>query len=486
MLEAFVKGFLILIDPLNFGMLIAGVIIGSMIGFIPGVGGVVGVALLLPFTFLMEPEVALPLIIGLIAVVTTADTIPCVLIGTPGSAGSQATILDGYPMAQRGEAGKALGAAFFVSAVGGVIGALLLSVSVPIFRPLVMSFGISEFLAMGILGLSMVAVLTGRSPLRGVIAAGLGLLLAMVGQDPINAIGRWYMGFPYLLDSLNVVAVALGLFAIPELIDLCARGTQIHKHGGGKVEGKLSGIKEAMRHKRLIFGSSMIGAWIGFLPGMGTVVANWVSYSCALMFCKPNDQFGKGDIRGVIAPESANNASVGGALIPTLAFGIPGSTVMALMLAALWIQGITPGQSLLTDKLHLVYLIIWSLAAANILGAVLAYVFTDQIARLTNVRIHLLAPLIIVPIFSGSLLTTNHIGDLIVLLVFGVLGWVMKHLGWPRPALVLGFVLGPMLEKYYFQTTMIFGNAWLQRPIVIIILVLAALGVIFGYRLRPR
>jgi TctA family transporter len=484
-LEAFVKGFFLLIDPLNFGMLIVGVIIGSILGFIPGVGGVVGVALILPFTFLMEPEVALPLIIGLVAVVTTADTIPCVLIGTPGSAGSQATILDGYPMAKNGEAGKALGAAFFVSAVGGVIGAILLSVSVPIFRPLVLSFGISEFLAMGILGLSMVAVLTGRSPLRGVIAAGLGLLLAMVGQDPINAIGRWYMGFPYLLGSLNVVAVALGLFALPELVDLCAGGSQIHRHGG-KVEGKLSGVKEAMRHKRLILGSSIIGAWIGFLPGMGTVVANWVSYSCALMFCKPKDKFGKGDIRGVIAPESANNASVGGALIPTLAFGIPGSTVMALMLAALWIQGITPGQSLLTEKLHLVYLVIWSLAVANILGAVLAYAFTDQIARLTNVRIQLLAPLIIVPVLSGSLLTTNHIGDVIVLLIFGVVGWLMKHLGWPRPALVLGFVLGPMLEKYYFQTTMIFGNTWLQRPIVIAILTLAALGVFFGYRLRPR
>jgi TctA family transporter len=204
------------------------------------------------------------------------------------------------------------------------------------------------------------------------------------------------------------------------------------------------------------------------------------------MFCKPKDKFGKGDIRGVIAPESANNASVGGALIPTLAFGIPGSTVMALMLAALWIQGITPGQSLLTEKLHLVYLVIWSLAVANILGAVLAYAFTDQIARLTNVRIQLLAPLIIVPVFSGSLLTTNHIGDVIVLLIFGVVGWLMKHLGWPRPALVLGFVLGPMLEKYYFQTTMIFGNTWLQRPIVIAILTLAALGVFFGYRLRPR
>ncbi len=486
MLEAFEKGFLLLIDPFRFGMLVAGVLLGSVVGFIPGIGGIVGVALLLPFTFLMPPEVGLPLIIGLIAVVTTADTIPCVMIGTPGSAGSQATILDGYPMAQKGEAGKALGAAFFVSGVGGVIGALLLSISVPIFRPLVMSFGISEFLAMGILGLSMVAVLTGRNPLQGVISAGIGLMFAMVGPDPINTIGRWYMGFPYLLERLSVVAVALGLFAIPEIVDLCIEGTQIHKHANGKIMGKFSGVVEAMRHKRLIFGSAMIGAWIGFLPGMGTVVANWVSYSCAVMFCRPNDRFGKGDIRGVIAPESANNASIGGALIPTLAFGIPGSTGMALVLAALWIEGVTPGQSLLTDKLYLVYLIIWSLAIANILGALVAYAFTDQIARLANVPIHLLAPLILVPVYAGSLLKTNDIGDIVVLLFFGMLGWVMKHLNWPRPALVLGFVLGPILEQYYFQTTMVYGSSWIGRPLVIIILTLALLGVIFGYRLRPR
>ncbi len=486
MLEAMEAGLFLLFVPAHLGMLVAGVIIGSVLGIIPGLGGVVGVALLLPFTLMLEPASALPLLIGLVAVVTTADTIPCVLIGTPGSAGSQATILDGYPMAQKGEAGKALGAAFFVSAIGGVVGAAMLSVSVPIFRPLVMSFGISEFLAMAFLGLSMVAVLSGRNPLKGVIAGGLGILLSMVGEDPINAVGRWYMGTPYLLDKLSIVAVALGLFAIPEIVDLCVRGTQILNKENQKIEGKLSGVKEAFRHKRLIFGSAIIGGWIGFLPGMGTVVSNWVTYSCAVMFCKPNDQFGKGDIRGVIAPESANNSSMGGALIPTLAFGIPGSTVMALLLAALWMQGIVPGHSLLTTQLHLVYLIIWSLAIANILGACLAFAFTNQIAKLTRVRIHLLAPLILVPIFGGALLKTNHMGDIILLLLFGILGWLLKHLNWPRPALVLGFILGPIMEKYYFQTTMIYDSTWLLRPSVLIILALAALGIFFGFKLRPK
>ena len=485
MLDAFISAFFILFQPVNFGFLLIGIALGSFFGLIPGLNGVVAIALLLPFTLFFSPEAALPLIIGLLAVTTTADSITAVLIGTPGTAGSQATVLDGYPMARNGEAGKALGACFFASGVGGIIGAIFLSLSVPIFKPLVLSFGISEFLAMGILGLSMVAVLTGSNPLKGIIAACIGLMLAMVGPDPINLVGRWTLGTDYLLDKLNVVAVALGFFAVPELIDLMAGGQPIHA-GDGKISGKMSGVRESMKHKRLIFGSSVLGSFIGFLPGMGTVVANWIAYSCAVIFCKPKDRFGKGDIRGVIAPESANNASVGGALIPTLAFGIPGSTATALMLAALWMQGITPGQSLLTSKLYLVYLVIWSLAVANIIGAVLAYVFTDQFAKLANAKIEILAPLIIVCIFAGSLLDTGQYGDILVLLITGIFGWCMKHLDWPRPALVLGFVLEPLLELNYFQATMVYGWSWLTRPIVMVILGIAVIGTVLGYRARMR
>jgi putative tricarboxylic transport membrane protein len=486
LLHAFVQGFQELINPINMAALVAGVVAGSILGFIPGLNGIVGVALLLPFMTLMPPEVGLPLMIGMVAVVTTSDSIPAVLIGTPGTAGSQATIMDGFPMGQNGEAGKALGAAFFVSGVGGVFGAAVLSISVPIFKPLVLSFGVSEFLAMGILGLSMVSALAGRDPPRGLIAAGMGILLSLIGQDPINAIGRWTLGTPYLLDGVDLGIMALGLFSIPEITNLCVRGTQIIKDSSIRIEDKFSGIKESMRHKRLIFGSATIGALIGFLPGMGTVVANWIAYTCAMMFCKPNDKFGKGDIRGVIAPESANNAAFGGALIPTLAFGIPGSTVTALMLAALWAQGITPGESLLTTKVHLVYLIIWSLAIANIIGAFLSYIFTNQIARLGKVHINILAPIILVPIFAGALMSTNSMADVLTLIGIGILGWVMVYLDWPRPPMVLGFVLGHFLERNYFKATMVYGDHWVYRPIVLVILALAAAGIFLGVKLRPK
>ncbi len=486
MFEALWDALFLLFIPSYMGLFILGVFLGLVIGAIPGIGGVVGLALLLPFTMKLEPAAALPLLIGLLAVINTSDTIPAVLFGTPGSVGSQATILDGYPMAQKGEAGKALGAAFTVSLIGGVIGAVILTISVPIITPIVMMFGSPEFLVMCLLGISMVSVLSGRHPLRGLIAAGLGLLIAMVGQDPILAVARWYLGQPYLVERISIVPMALGFFAIPEMLDLCIRGTQIVELPKQALIGKLAGLREALRHKKLIVSSAGIGAWIGFMPGMGSVIANWVAYSWAVMVCKPKDGFGKGDIRGVIAPESANNASAGGALIPTLAFGVPGSTSMALILAAFWIVGIIPGPTLLTEHLDLVYLIVWTLALANIIGAVVCFLLTDYLAAVTKVPVHILVPLVLVVVFGGALLTTLHIGDIVVLLGFGVLGWVMKHLDWPRPPLVLGFVLSPLVEKFYFQSTMVYGITWLARPIVIVILTVAIISIYFGMKLQRQ
>ncbi|ACT60270.1 tripartite tricarboxylate transporter permease [Hirschia baltica] len=486
MIESLLLGLQMLVQPMTLLALLAGVLIGGVVGFIPGMSGVVGVALLLPFTFHLGPELALPLIIGLLAVTTTADTVPCVLINTPGTAGSQASIVDGYPMAQKGQAGKALGAAFFSSAVGGVIGAFLLSASIPFFRPLVLSFGTAEFLAMTILGLTMVAVLTGRHFLQGVTCAGLGLLTGMVGLDPVNSLNRWTFGTDYLLDGTSLVAVALGLFAIPELTELLSKGATIANNQNAKVEGKAAGVKEALKNKRLIGLSSLVGAWVGFLPGMGTVVANWMAYSLAVALAKDKSQFGKGDIRGLIAPEAANNAALGGALLPTLAFGIPGSAVTALILAGLWIQGVTPGQAMLTSKLHLIFLIIWCLALANIVGAVLAYTFTNQIAKLTRVKIEVFAPIVMVIIFAGVIIENNHIGDVLVVLLFGVVGCVMKRLRWPRPAFILGYILLPVFEQNFFQSTMIYGASWLTRPIVMAILGLVIIGLVFGYRLSRQ
>ena len=389
-------------------------------------------------------------------------------------------------MARKGEAGKALGVSLTVSAMGGLLGALLLTASVPVMKPLVLAFGSPEFLAMCLLGASLVGVMSGSQPSKGVIAAGLGMLIAMIGIDPIFSVARWSFNQPYLIDRLNAVPMALGFFAIPELTDLCITGSQIAEVPKEAFKGKWDGFREAFRHKALVFSSSAIGALVGIMPGMGTAIATWLCYSWAVVVSKPKDQFGKGDIRGVIAPEAGNNAGTAGDLIPTLAFGVPGSTSMAILLAAFYMVGVPPGPKLLTEHVDLVYLIFWTLAISNVIATCLCFWMTDYFAKVTKINIHILAPVVIMLIYAGAYTTTLEIGDIIALLGFGMLGYIMKYLDWPRPPLILGFVLSAIMEKFYFQSTMVFGNKWLLRPYVIVILGTAAVCIYLGSKLKKQ
>jgi len=484
MLHAAELALSMLFNPLHLLMFSLGIFMGLFLGVLPGIDAVFGLAVLLPFCLVMDPTAALPLILGMASITFTSGPIPSILIGAPGTAGSTATILDGHPMAERGEAGKAMGAAFTASLIGGLFGALVLTVSVPIFRALVLMFGSPEFLAMCILGLSLVSVLGGGYPLRGIVSAGLGMLFALIGQDPILGIERWSFGIPYLQQKVSIITVALGFFALAEIIDLAIKGTRISvSHSSA---GKWDGFRETLRHKKLVLSASGVGSLVGFMPGLGAAVACWIAYAWTIIISKPRSGFGKGDIRGVIGPEAADNASVGGALIPTIAFGIPGGTLMALMLSAFWMMGLKPGPELLTKNLHLVYLIIWTIALSNILGAGVCFLFTDYVAKLATVRIEILAPVVIMLIYGGALVTTMNIGDIIVVVVFCILGWGMKHLDWPRPPLLLGFILGPMIERFYFASTMIFGYKWVFRPGVLIIFLLTAICIYVGFRIQRK
>lgn len=328
--------------------------------------------------------------------------------------------------------------------------------------------------------------MSGSQPSKGIITAGLGMLIAMIGIDPIFSVARWSFNQPYLIDRLNAVPMALGFFAIPELADLCITGSQIAEVPKEAFKGKWDGFREAFRHKALVISSSAIGALIGIMPGMGTAISTWLCYSWAVVVCKPKDQFGKGDIRGVIAPEAANNAGTAGALIPTLAFGVPGSTSMAVLLAAFYMVGIPPGPKLLTEHVDLVYLIFWTLAISNIIAACLCFWMTDYFAKVTKINIHILAPLVIMLIYAGAYTTTLEIGDIIALLGFGMLGYIMKYLDWPRPPLILGFVLCAIMEKFYFQSAMVFGNKWMLRPYVLVILGTAVVCIYLGSKLKKQ
>jgi TctA family transporter len=481
MLDAMFNGFIALMSPERMFFLITGTLIGMALGAIPGLGGIVGLALLLPFTFDMDPTAAIAMLVALSAVPVTTDTIPAVLFAVPGTVGSQATILDGHPMARKGEAGRAFGAAYLSSLLGGVIGALALGLLIPVLKPLVLFFAAPELFALGIMGISMVAILSGRVPVKGIIAGGIGLLLSMIGTDNQEGILRWTFGTLYLSDGLNIIPVSLGLFALPELADMVIEGTQISSVPTTEMKGVGHGMRDVWTHWWLMLRCSLLGVWVGIIPGLGSAVVDWLAYGHARSTCRDAARtFGTGDVRGVIAPESANNAKQGGALVPTLAFGIPGSASMALLIGAFMIQGMQPGPEMLTKHLDVTYAIVWSTAIANILATGIALAFTNQLARLASVRIHVLAPLIMVTVFLAAYQASSELADLVVVLVIGFGGWLMKRCGWPRPPLLLGFVLGELVERYLFISVRAYGAAFLARPLVLVIFAITILTIVYS------
>ena len=475
------KAFLALIEPHRLMFLALGCMMGLVLGIVPGIGGLTGTAMLLPFTFQMDPYSAFALLLGLGATTSTGDPIPAILFGVPGGAASAATVLDGYPMAKKGEAGRALSAAYMSSLMGGVFGAMLLAVSIPILRPVMLYLGSPELLAFSVLGISMVAVLSGSAPLRGVAAGCLGIMIAMIGSDPQTGTLRWTFESLYLWDGLPLTPILLGLFALPELCDLLIARVAIAA-GVEKADiykGQWQGVKDCFDNWWLILRCSWIGGGIGSIPGISASVVDWLAYGHALKTEKDAHlTFGKGDVRGVIASESANNAKEGGALVPTIAFGVPGSATMAILLGAFLIHGLVPGPDMLHKNLDITYAMVWSIALANILGAGLCYLFSPQFARLATLRYTLVLPAVLGIVYIGAFEATRQWGDLFALLFFGVVGWLMKQFKWPRPPLVLGLVLGDSIERYLFISIERYGVSWFARPVVAILFAMAIYGIV--------
>src|SRR5438477_7220115 len=475
------KAFLLLMEPHRLMYLMAGCMMGLVLGIVPGIGGLTGTAMLLPFTFNMDPYAAFALLLGLGATTATGDPIPAILFGVPGGAASAATVLDGFPMAKKGEAGRALSAAYMSSMMGGIFGAMLLAVSIPILRPVMLYLGSPELLAFSVLGISMVAVLSGSAPLRGPAAGCLGIMIAMIGSDPQTWTLRWTFDSLYLWDGLPLTPVLLGLFALPELCDLLIARTTISKEidKDNIYKGQWQGVKDCFENWWLIVRCSWIGGGIGSIPGISASVVDWLAYGHALKTEKgANLTFGKGDVRGVIASESSNNAKEGGALVPTVAFGVPGSATMAILLGAFLIHGLVPGPDMLTKHLDITYAMVWSIALANILGAGMCYAFSPQFAKLSVVRFSLILPAVLGIIYIGAFEATRQWGDLYTLLLFGVIGWIMKQCKWPRPPLILGLVLGDTIERYLFISVERYGITWMARPVVAVLFTIAIIGLV--------
>ncbi len=453
---------LIIAEPERLLFLAGGVLIGLALGVIPGLGGIVGMALLLPFTFDLDPYSAFALLLGMGSVTTTSDTIPAVLFGVPGTAGSAATILDGHPLARQGQAGRAFGAAYTASMIGGIFGALLLAVSIPILRPVMLTVGAPELLSFAFFGLCMVSVLSGSSPLRGMAAAGFGLMIDMIGQDPQTGTLRWTLDSLYLWSGMPLVPVTLGIFALPELADMMIERRSIAAKGKLNTrQGQWQGVRDTLKNWWLVIRVAFLGSTLGAVPGLGAAIIDWVAYGHAARTEKgAADTFGSGDIRGVLASEGANNAKEGGALVPTVAFGVPGSASMAILLGAFLIHGLVPGPDMLNKDLNVTYTIVWSVGLANILGAGLCFVFSDQLARIAVIRHSIIMPLILTVIMVGAFQARRNWGDLYTLMFFGLLGWSMKRLRWPRPPVILGVVLGGIVERYFNISVNRYSEDW--------------------------
>ncbi len=473
MFEAAYQGLtgILTLEPLS--LLTLGVLLGTWGGALPGVGGPAQLAILLPFAMVMEPMNAIAFLIGVTTVGNTGNTFTSVLVAVPGGSGSQATVLDGYPMARKGEAARALSAAFMVSMLGGIFGAFVLFASLPVLRPLVRSFGSPELFMFTIWGLSMLGTISAGAPLKGLVAGIIGVFISTIGQDMKSGVMRFTFDQPYLWDGINVVLISLSIFAIPEMIDLASRKGKVaeaQQLGSGLLEG----IKDAFRHWWLMLRCSAIGVWVGVLPGLGSDVADWFAYAHARQTEKNPENFGKGDIRGVIAPESSNNAKEGGALITTLAFGIPGSTSMALLLIAFMVVGLRPGPEMLTDQLHFVFAIIWALVFSQIMASSVCWALVKPAAKICSLPFNILVPMIVALAFLSAFAAHFEMADLITLMALSVLGYLMKFFGWPRAPVVLGFVLGRKMELYLWLAVARYGVEWMTRPGVLVLFLLIA------------
>ncbi len=481
-MEHVLNGLIELTRPDRLMWLGTGVVYGYVIGLLPGLGGVAGMSILLPLIYGMDPTSGMALLIGMMGALHTSDTLPAVLIGVPGSASAAATVMDGYPMARKGMARRALTAAYLSSMIGGIIGALVLAAVVPVARPIILALGTPELFMLCLLGASTVAMLSSGNQIAGLVMAFLGLLIGAVGAAPSEPVYRYSFGYLHLFDGIKLAVVALGLFGVPELFKLLVSGSAVAE--AASLRGsRMDGVRDVFRNKRLVAGNSMIGSLLGLVPGVGGSVIDWICYGVTKRMVRDPSQFGHGDVRGVMAPESANNAKEGGSLVPTLLFGIPGSGTTAVLLGGLVLLGFSPGPSLARGSgVEVIYLAVWTLALSNVLVVLLSIATTNFAARISTIRASVLVPHLMLVLVFAAYQAAERWFDIGLLVLFGAFGIVCSMLGWPRAPVLVGFVLSIPLERYLQISYTRFGLEFLLRPGVMAIGALILL-LLFGGRL---
>lgn len=476
----------------TFLFIIAGTLLGLVFGSLPGLGGVVILALLIPVTATIDANMTMALFGAALGGVAFGGSTSAILLNVPGTVSNTATLLDGYPMTKKGESGKAIGASATSSALGALFGIIILVALIPVAQQVILAFAAPEFFVLTIFGISVIAFVVRGDFYKGIAAGGIGITLSFFGYSPFSTEVRFnlikYFNVPfgqtYLSDGIGIVPATIGLFAIAEVLVLISRPerTIADRDRYQKSTGVIQGVEAVFKYPWLFFQSAAIGTLIGIIPGVGGSVANFMSY---LKAKQTNPELiGAGDVRGVIASEAANDAKDGGALIPALAFGIPGSATTALILSALILHGIVPGPELLINELDVVFVLIFSLLISNVLTSLIGLSVADHLTLITVIPITYIVPIIASVSLAGAYVLRGHYGDVVLACLFGLLGFFFVLYDYSRIALIIGLLLGKTAEISFNQSIKAYDSGVLvffTRPISVVLLL--ALVVMIGYSL---
>ena len=441
-----------LTEPISVVLLVGGIVLGLIIGILPGLGPPIAIALALPFTFYLGPVPSLVLLLAIYSAAIYGGSISAIAVGIPGTGAAIATVEDGHKMFKAGRGGEALGLSLTGSIIGGLVSVVCLAFISPLLSELAVKFGPREYLAVSVFGLVVVVRVAGQSLAKGLMVGGLGIFLTTWGLDELNGTERYTFGSYHLYDGLPLVPFLVGLFAMSEVLMGAERALHTIEFTQASLTVKLPGLRTLGQMKDLLFRSSIIGTVIGIIPGEGAAVGAFFAYSEAKRRSKEPEKFGTGIPEGIVAPETANNATVGGALVPTLTLGVPGSPAAAVLLGALLIQGLAPGPSLFAERPDVMYSIFIGLFAINVLMMFIGLVAIRFAARLITVPTAVIVPTVMLLSFVGIYAVSNSFFNVGVLLASGILGYVVRKLGYSIAPLSIGFVLGPILENSLRQS----------------------------------
>ncbi|MDG2198868.1 MAG: tripartite tricarboxylate transporter permease [SAR324 cluster bacterium] len=477
-MEAIFSGLWALADPMLLLLIVLATLGGILVGALPGLNATNGVALLLPFTITMEPIAAIAVLTTIYCAATFAGAVTAILINTPGTSASATTCLDGYPLAQRGEAGRALGMAAVSSTIGGIISVLCLMAAAPLLAGAAYKFAPPEYFALTVFGLSMLASIGEESSIKSIMSGAFGVLLATVGIDLLTTVERFTFGMNELTEGIGFVPVMIGVFGIAELL------AQAGQLGIVRERITLRAIQlpskaDYQKTWKAILRSSGIGTFIGILPAEGATIASMIGYNEAKRWSKTPEEFGKGSIEGIAGSEAANNSATGGAMVPTLALGIPGSPTAAVILAGLMVHGLRPGPTMFTEQSTFVFAIFWSMLLVNVLFFFVGLYGARIFARATLIPLTILWPMVFLFSIVGAYALDQSMIDVWIALIFGVIGYLMRRYGFSVVSLAIGLILGGMLEKRLGQSMVMLDEQWwliATRPLSLFFLVLTVLA----------